>query len=201
MAAVVTKQKIEKFAFSWKTFIVSLMCLGVFSQTETAARAYGLIDPAVTPIQVTSIQSIQLPSLSGIPRTASIISGEADILREECDYIDLTWKLSGGEKSIEVEAFFEDPPEVRTKGRQYWRALVVNVPPDQLYQTKGYANHRCGAFPIQSPFYLPPAPDPVATMLGANAECKSGAFSTSTGSGTCSHHGGVLRWLPSEDNA
>lgn len=201
MAAVVTKRRIENLFFSWKVFIVCALCLGMFSQSETAARAYGLLDPVVTPIQVTSIAPIAMPTLSGIPRTGSIISGEATILRDECDYIDLTWKLDGGEKKVEVEAFFEDPPEVRSSGKQYWRALVVNVPPDQLYQTEGVANHRCGAFPVSSPFYLPPAPDPVATMLGATALCRSGAYSTSTGSGTCSNHGGVKRWLPTEDNA
>lgn len=43
---------------------------------------------------------------------------------------------------------------------------------------------------VQSPTYAPSAP------AGATAECRDGTYSFSQHrSGTCSHHGGVARWL------
>lgn len=39
----------------------------------------------------------------------------------------------------------------------------------------------------------PPASAPTCTRIGAN--CKDGTTSTATGSGACSHHGGVASWI------
>jgi len=36
---------------------------------------------------------------------------------------------------------------------------------------------------------------PLQSRLGPAAQCANGGYSYSEGSGTCSHHGGVARWL------
>lgn len=71
---------------------------------------------------------------------------------------------------------------------------MVGIPPNRLSDTRGEVRHECGVFPVLSPFYLPDSltvPDPT----GATALCNSGAYSTSTGPGTCSGHGGVKEYL------
>lgn len=75
---------------------------------------------------------------------------------------------------------------------------MVGIPPNRLSDTRGEVRHECGVFPVLSPFYLPDSltvPDPT----GAAALCNSGAYSTSTGPGTCSGHGGVKEYLDDVD--
>ena len=70
-------------------------------------------------------------------------------------------------------------------------ALTFTQSVDSTPTGKGYRNSR-GEWvpsPTKTPDNQPPS--------GATAQCRDGTYSFSrTRSGTCSHHGGVARWLP-----
>lgn len=178
--------------FSWRAFFVALLALAVFSQSDTAARLYGGVDPVVSVLQVERVDAVTVRGMPG-----SQIHGTAELLRPECDYISLEWTLEGANRSVRAPAFFADPAQVRQGGQTRWDALLVGVPPNKLASTKGDVRHECGVFPVTSPFYRPDteaAPAPV--VAGATALCHDGTYSTSqTRQGTCSHHGGVETWL------
>lgn len=174
---------------SWPITIASAAWLGLFAQTDMAAHLHGYVWPVVTPLTVDSVEPAMVRGVPG-----SRISGTAMIERAQCDYIDVSFRLVGSDRSVNVAAFFMDRPAVREPGGQQWEALMVGVPPHRLADTRGEVRHECGVFPVVSPFYLPDsftAPDPT----GATALCNSGAYSTSTGPGTCSGHGGVKEYL------
>ena len=48
---------------------------------------------------------------------------------------------------------------------------------------------------------VPAWADIQSSPIGASAECGDGMYSTSTGKGTCSGHGGVKRWLNGSDSS
>lgn len=175
--------------FSWPPFFMALIAIWIFSQTQTAAALYGAINPVVTPLQITHVA----PAIvNGAP--GSRISGIATIKRDTCDYLDIEWTLHGDRRSVRATAFFSDPAEVREGGQQRWEALLVGVPPHMLDQTTGDVHHQCGVFPVTSPFFRPDT-GVIPEEAGATARCSSGAYSTSTGKGTCSGQGGVEEWL------
>lgn len=194
-----------KVASSWPAALASVLALSLLARTEMAAELHGRLDPVVTPLTVTSVTptwryiSDEAPMME-----SSMIAGEAVILRE-CDRPTVTWELQGVTKTVGLHVEMGDDPQERRLGPSKWSTIIVGIPPDRLLHTRGYVTHECGILPVKSPFFIPATPeavpDSIIEELGANAECQSGAYSTSTGSGTCSHHGGVLRWLPSEDNA
>lgn len=188
---------------SWIAVFASIAVMLIVSRTEMAAELHGRINPVVTPITVTSITPTYRYVSDDTPMMpSSVIAGEAVILRE-CDNPHVTWELQGVTKTYDLDVTLGDSPKDRGLGPTKWEAIVVGIEPERLYQTEGYARHTCGMFPVKSPFYIPDMPgrvsDELIEELGARAECVSGAFSTSSGSGTCSNHGGVKRWL--EDNA
>lgn len=205
MAAMVDKKRVINTAMTWKSFAVCAVLLGMMSQTETAAEWHGKINPVVTPLTVTSVTptwryiSDEAPMME-----SSMIAGEAVILRE-CDHPTVTWELQGVTKTYDLDVDMGDAPQDRGLGVSRWSTIVVGISPDRLYQTRGYVTHECGMLPVKSPFFIPATPEAVPDSmieeLGARAECESGAYSTSTGSGTCSNHGGVRRWIPSKESA
>ena len=180
---------IKRLSFSWTACILSLLWLMWFSQTDIAAELHGRINPVVTPLTITSIEPSQINSTP-----ATRIQGFATIERESCDYLAVEWWLDGDRRSITVPAFFADPPQVRSAGRTRWDALMVGVTPEMLADTRGNVRHECGQFPVITPFYTPDE-STTARIAGAMALCESGAYTTSTGPGTCSGHGGVKEWL------
>lgn len=179
----------RKLLTGWRAFALAVMWLGVFSQTEMAAEIHGRLMPVTSPLQVTSVEPASIAGMTG-----SRIEGVANIKRGQCDYLSVDWRLDGDGKSVSVPAFFADPVEVRSDGQQTWRALMVGVPPERLEQTSGSVSHRCGIFPVTTPFFTPDDLV-VPTSVGATAICNSGAYKTSTGPGTCSGHGGVKEYL------
>jgi hypothetical protein len=72
--------------------------------------------------------------------------------------------------------------------------LMVGVPPGRLSETSGSVIHQCGAFPVTTPFFNPIDSLPLI-KTGATAVCNSGAYTSSTGPGTCSGHDGVKEWF------
>lgn len=178
-----------KVATSWAVFILSAGWLALFSQTDMAARWHGHFMPANGPITITSIEPAVVRGAPG-----SRIRGYAEKFREECDYISVSWRLVDGDRSVTIPAFFTDEPMIRGKGIQEWEGLMVGITPDRISLTEGDAHHQCGSFPVTTPFFRPDELI-VTEAAGVTAECESGAYSTSTGPGTCSGHGGVMRWL------
>lgn len=68
--------------------------------------------------------------------------------------------------------------------------LDSNPPAETLYTGRGYTNSQ-GIW-VPSPTRTPTGTAP----SGASAQCRDGTFSFSMSRrGTCSHHGGVARWL------
>lgn len=182
-------QMMRRAALSWPMTFLSLAWLALFSQTEIAADFHGSIYPVVSPVQVTSVEPVTINGIQG-----SRISGYATIERGQCDYMNIEWTLDGRQRSVAVTAFFADAANVRGPGRQEWQALMVGVPPYKLSQTSGDVRHRCGMFPVSTPFFRP---DDAITpsQAGATGICHDGAYTTSTGPGTCSGHGGVREWM------
>lgn len=171
---------------SWPVTVGSAAWLGLFAQTDMAAHLHGHIWPVVTPLTVDSVEPVTVRG-----RPGSRISGTVVIERAQCDYIDVSFRLVGSGRSVNVAAFFME-------NAQQWEALMVGIPPNRLSDTRGEVRHECGVFPVLSPFYLPDSltvPDPT----GATALCNSGAYSTSSGPGTCSGHGGVKEYLNDVD--
>ena len=180
---------IKRALVGWPIFILSALWLVWFSQTDIAAELHGRIHPVVTPLTVTSVEPA---TIQGAP--AVRIEGFATIERESCDYISVGWYLNGSTRRVSVPAFFSDPAQVRESGRSEWSALMVGVTPEQLGDTRGNVRHECGRFPVLTPFFVPDD-SIIPTDAGASAQCHDGAYSTSTGPGTCSGHGGVREWL------
>lgn len=180
---------IKRAMVGWPACILSLMWLMWFSQTDTAAEIHGKINPVVTPLTVTRIE----PALIN-DTPATRIQGFARIERDSCDYLAVEWWLDGGQRSVSVPAFFADPAQVRSEGQARWDALMVGITPDQLGDTHGNVRHSCGRFPVLTPFFAPDE-SMIPTAAGATAQCADGAYTTSTGPGTCSGHGGVNEWL------
>lgn len=179
---------------SWPMFIIAAIGLFGMSQTDMVARWQGYFFPVTGPITITSIEPATVRGAPG-----SRIRGFAVKYREDCDYLSVSWRLVGGERSVSVPAFFVDTPKVREKGMQEWEGLMVGITPDRISQTQGDAHHQCGLFPVSTPFFRPDeSVNP--SLAGATAECQSGAYSTSTGPGTCSGHGGVREWLVEESS-
>lgn len=184
-----SKDQAKRIVFSWPMVILSLMWLSLFMQTDMAARWHGRLMPVTGPIQVTEVTPAMVQGVAG-----TRIRGVAKLNRAECDYINVEWQLNGDSKSVSVTAFFMDKPQVRKEGMQEWEALMVGIPPNKLKDTTGTVIHECGRFPVMTPFFIPDE-SIVPTTAGATAECTSGAYTTSTGPGTCSGHGGVKEWL------
>lgn len=184
-----TARRFGRMASSWPLCIISMMWLSLFVQTDYFAKLHGMAWPVVTPITVTSVES---ETVNGHP--GSRVQGMATIQREQCDYIDVSFRLQGSDREVSVAAFFADPARVREGGKQSWEALMVGVPPHRLSRTIGEVRHECGIFPVVSPFFVPDE-SIVPTSVGATAQCASGAYTTSTGPGTCSGHGGVKEWM------
>ena len=180
---------IKHKAIGWPACILSLLWLMLFSQTDMAATVHGWLMPVTTPIQVTSVEPATINGIAG-----SRIKGFATIERASCDYIYVTWELAGGDKSAAVTAFFADKAQIRGEGRSTWEALMVGVTPDRLIETRGTVRHECGRFPVSTPFFVPDT-SMVPTVAGATGRCVDGAYTTSTGPGTCSGHGGVEEWF------
>ncbi len=198
-------RKVWSAMSTWSAALASALALTLLANTQVAAELHGRIWPVVTPLTVTSITPTYRHVADGVPPMLSTrIAGDAVILRE-CDNPRVKWELQGVTKTYDLKVENGDPPQDRKLGPSHWESIIVGIAPDHLYQTRGYAEHSCDGLPVKSPFYIPSIPDSlpdaVIEELGATAECQSGAYSKSTGSGTCSHHGGVLRWLPSEENA
>lgn len=184
-----TKERVKRLAFGWPACVLSIMWLSLFVQTDMAARLQGWVWPVVSPITVTKVEPVTVNRTPG-----SRITGYADIERGQCDYIDVSFELQGSDKSVNVTAFFASPAKIRGEGTQKWQALMVGVPPSKLDETHGEVRHECGIFPVVSPFFVPDA-SIIPSEVGANAQCKDGAYTTSTGPGTCSGHGGVREWI------
>lgn len=183
------KRSLRFLFFSWPMVAGSLLVLWLFAQSTTGAQLYGRFYPVTTPLQVTSVVPADV---SGAP--GSRIAGTATLNREQCDYLDIQWTLHGDAKNVRATAFFADEAQVRRAGVQQWEALLVGVPPHKLKETTGDVVHRCGLFPVMTPFFRPDQ-SILPEAVGAKARCVSGAFSGSTGPGTCSGHGGVEEWL------
>lgn len=177
------------FLFSWPAFFIAAGVLWMFSQSQTGAEMYGRFNPVVSPLQVTSVEPAIVAGAPG-----SRISGTATIRRDTCDYLEIEWYLHGQSRSVKTTAFFADPADVRAAGTARWEALLVGVPPERLQDTTGDVRHQCGIFPISTPFYRPDQ-SAITDNAGATARCNSGFYSTATGNGTCSGHGGVKEWL------
>ena len=175
--------------FSWPAFFIAAGVLWMFSQSQTGAEMYGRFNPVVSPLQVTSVEPAIVAGAPG-----SKISGFATIRRDSCDYLDVEWTLHSDNRSVRSTAFFADKAQVREPGTHQWEALLVGVEPDKLQYSTGDVRHECGVFPVVSPFYRPDE-SAIIEQAGATALCASGMYSTSTGPGTCSGHGGVERWL------
>lgn len=78
----------------------------------------------------------------------------------------------------------------RLHGYAAERYLSRLAPPEPLYTGRGYYN-KDGIW-VPSPTHTPDGTPPA----GATARCRDGTFSFSMSRrGTCSHHGGVARWL------
>jgi len=186
--------KTARFVFlSWPSALIAVTWLWMFSQTDHGAQLYGEIAPVTSPLQVTSVETAIVNGVRG-----SRIRGEADIKRASCDYLNVEFDLHGDHKSVAVSAFFQDDAQVRGAGRHQWEALMVGIPPEQLRNSTGDVKHQCGLFPVMTPFYRPD--ESVSPYdAGATAICHSGAYTTSTGNGTCSGHGGVDQWLTQEE--
>lgn len=174
---------------SWPSFAGALVVLWLFSQSDHGAALYGRLNPVTSPLQVTNVEPA---SVNGAP--GSRISGTAVIHRDTCDYLDVEWELHGDRRSVRATAFFADEARVREAGVQRWEALLVGVPPHKLRDTTGDVRHQCGMFPVMSPFYRPDE-SILPAEAGATAICESGAYTSSTGPGTCSGHGGVNTWI------
>ena len=140
--------RIARWALSWPAFFLALGWLGLFSQTDTAARLHGSLLPVVTEMQIESLTETEY-----LDRPATIVSGSA-VKNRECSFRGVEWALEGqAGMDVKVDAFFKDAPMIRGEGVQHWQALIVGVPPDQLPDTRGVVRHECGRFPAITSLY------------------------------------------------
>lgn len=148
--------------------VIMLVWLVYFStESETAARLHGYLNPVVTPLSVTKIRPTTIYTSDDTdPVPGSIISGSATIRRGECNYEGVAWHLKGANKDTVIDARFADPPEERNEGVHTWDALIVGVTPSMLADTYGEAIHDCGWFPVISPFYTAQSSSFVEAMAG-----------------------------------
>lgn len=138
----------RNIVFGWWMAVGAAAWLALFSQTDVAAKIHGLLRPVTTPLVVSDIAPV---TVNGAPGTR--LSGVATIKRGECNYRGVDWDLANGEGSARVTAYFADPAEVRGAGLQRWEALMVGVAPSEVGDTVGRVQHRCGAFPVSTPFF------------------------------------------------
>ena len=145
--------------------------------TATAALVFGIALPAgaqtttkyaTTSVRLRAAASTQAAILATIPRGSVVRVGECAV-----DWCEVRYRGASG---YAAERYLS---EARTALRTDWRSGGGS----------GYVNSR-GQW-VPSPRYSPSGPP-----AGASARCRDGTYSFSRSRrGTCSHHGGVARWL------
>lgn len=138
----------REYLFGWWMAFCAVIFLLLFSQLEVAARIQGTIWPVVTPLVVSSVEPVQIDGTTG-----TRLRGVATIQRKGCDFRGVDWDLTDGKKSARVVAYFSDAAEIRTDGVQEWEALMIGVPPSRIGETVGHVRHKCGASPVETPFF------------------------------------------------
>lgn len=137
-----------RYVFGWWMTLGALAWLALFSHTEVAARLNGLVWPVVTPLVVSSAEPVKIDGIDG-----TRLRGAATIKRKGCDFRGVDWDLTDGDNNARVIAYFADEAELRGDGVQQWEALMIGVPPERIGETVGRVQHKCGAFPVETPFF------------------------------------------------
>lgn len=130
-----------------KTALLAFAVATAANNTPWVARQIGKVFPVVTPITVTSTAAT---SVGGADET--VISGWAIKHYGRCKFQGVFFyagKLGG----VPVAAVFNDPPKVRSGGRQEWDGLMVAVPENGLWLLEGEVLHSCFGVNVRSPFF------------------------------------------------
>jgi hypothetical protein len=108
---------------------------------------------------------------------ASLASGQTKV----------TQSGQNGEKTITYEVTYVDGNET---SRQIKSETITLAAVNEITTIGTYV---APPKPVATP--APSAPAPAHTSVRVGATCKDGTHSNATGSGACSHHGGVAVWL------
>lgn len=108
---------------------------------------------------------------------ASLPSGQTKIIQNG----------QNGEKTITYEVTYAGGNETS----RYVKSESITLA--AVSEITAIGTYIAPAAPVQT--YSAPAPTQTQSSVRTGATCKDGSHSTATGSGACSHHGGVAVWL------
>lgn len=145
-------EKLKKTGFHtaiWTAVAIWALVVGALLM-RFAPELEGKYFPVVDP-------SLRITAIRADDGDGSIVSGTAFKARGECNFIlgSLKWYLGTPERWVRVNAFFTDPPEVRSGGWHSWSGLRVALSPSQVvHNSFATVEHDCGApWPVVSIYY------------------------------------------------
>ena len=85
-----------------------------------------------------------------------VVKGSFDIIRDNCSFMGLSWKISNGQRNVDVPIVFENGSRLRPKGFNKYSGWVLDIPPELLDKSIVVVKHQCPYTPWVTTTHLYP---------------------------------------------